>query len=124
MNRDRLFLADIVKACDRVAEYIIEGREPFMDDTRTQDAVMRNIEIIGEASKQLSSEVKSEADQPWKRIAGMRDKLIHHYFGVQLDRVWATASSILPPFREEMARLLAEVEREQSPESTALPERL
>ena len=110
MNRDVLYLWDIVKCCDRVAEYIQEGREAFMADTRTQDAVIRNIEIIGEASKQLSVEVKTSVDQPWRQIGGMRDKLIHQYFGVQLDRVWQTASTILPPFRASMAKLLGELE--------------
>ena len=108
MNRDALFLADIVKACDRVAEYIVEGEVAFMADARTQDAVIRNIEIIGEASKQLTAELKAKApEEPWRQIGGMRDKLIHQYFGVNLERVWRTASTILPPFREKIVSLIA-----------------
>ena len=111
MSRDRLFLMDMQKACDKVALYIVEGREAFMEDERTQDAVIRNIEIIGEASKQLSAETKANApDEPWRRIGGMRDKLIHQYFGVKLDRVWETASTILPPFRETVTKLLASLD--------------
>lgn len=99
------------RACDKVAHYIADGREAFMVDERTQDAVIRNIEIIGEASKQLSPEIKAKApEEPWRRIGGMRDKLIHQYFGVKLDRVWETALTVLPPFRETVTRLLASLE--------------
>lgn len=112
MNRDLLFLTDMIKACDKVAVYIQDGKEAFLSDERTQDAVIRNIEIIGEASKQLSSEVKERAPQePWKQIGGMRDKLIHHYFGVDLEVVWATAATILPPFRQTVATLLEDLRR-------------
>jgi hypothetical protein len=112
LNRDALLLADMIKACDKVAVYIQEGKEAFLSDERTQDAVIRNIEIIGEASKQLSAEAKGRAPQePWKRIGGMRDKLIHHYFGVDLEVVWATAATILPPFRETAASLLTDLRR-------------
>ncbi|RYG32764.1 DUF86 domain-containing protein [bacterium] len=100
MNRDLLFLNDMVKACDKVAAYISDGHDSFIADEKTQDAVIRNIEVIGEASKQLSKELKeSMPDEPWRQIGGMRDKLIHHYFGVNIERVWQTASEVLPPFR-------------------------
>jgi uncharacterized protein with HEPN domain len=76
-----------------------------------QDAVIRNLEIIGEASKNLTEQVKARAgDQPWRKIKGMRDKLIHHYFGVKLDQVWRTASEVLPPFRTAIAELLRALE--------------
>ena len=112
MNRDLLYLTDMLHACDKVARFIAGGREAFMQDDRTQDAVIRNIEIIGEASKALSSETKNRApEEPWVEIRRMRDKMAHHYFGVILERVWYTASITLPTFRTTVARLLAEVER-------------
>lgn len=68
-----------------------------MSDTKTQDAIVRNLEIIGEASKNLSSELKTaHASVPWKQIAGMRDKLIHEYFGVNLALVWESAERDIP----------------------------
>ena len=106
MNRDALFLADIVKACDKIAIFITGGQEAFLENTMIQDAVIRNLEIIGEASKNLSPEIRAQAsDQPWRQITGMRDKLIHHYFGVKLDLVWKTASEVLPPFRAVVVTL-------------------
>ncbi len=109
MNRDHLFLADIVKACDKIANYIAEGKDIFFASEMMQDAVIRNLEIIGEASKNLSPEIRGKAsDQPWRQITGMRDKLIHQYFGVNLDRVWETAYAIVPPFRLVVVALLKE----------------
>ncbi len=111
MNRDALFLADILKACDKITAFISSGHGAFLADEMIQDAVIRNLEIIGEASKNLTEEVKARAaDQPWRKITGMRDKLIHLYFGVKLDQVWKTASEVVPPFRSEVAELLRALE--------------
>jgi uncharacterized protein with HEPN domain len=71
--------------------------EAFLGDTKTQDAVIRNLEIIGEATKNLSAELRAKyLDLPWKGMAGVRDKLIHHYFGVNLDIVWQIVANELP----------------------------
>lgn len=80
--------------------------EAFLADTKTQDAVIRNIEIIGEASKNLSENLRAKrADIPWKGMTGIRDKLIHHYFGVNLDIVWQVAASDLPSLIEPLAKI-------------------
>jgi len=71
--------------------------EDFLDDRKTQDAVIRNIEIIGEATKNLSNDLQdSYSEIPWRDMAGMRDKLIHHYFGVDNRLVWSAAHKELP----------------------------
>jgi uncharacterized protein with HEPN domain len=63
--------------------------ESFVKDLKTQDAIIRNLEILGEATKQLSDEFRAaHAEIPWKSMAAARDRLIHHYFGVNLDIVW------------------------------------
>ena len=64
--------------------------DQFLTDIKTQDAIIRNLEIIGEATKNLSVQLRDKyPDIPWKGMAGIRDKLIHHYFGVNLDIVWS-----------------------------------
>ena len=106
MRRERHFLADIVQSCDLVAKYIDSGQASFMEDVQIQDAVIRRLEIIGEATKSLTERTKRRAPgEPWKQIAGMRDKLIHAYFGVDLEVVWQTVSEELPAFRETVQSL-------------------
>ena len=76
-------------------------------DERTQDAVLRNIEIIGEAVRGVAEETRdAHAEVPWKEMAGMRNRVIHHYFRVDIDVVWDIISQDLPPLREKIASLL------------------
>jgi uncharacterized protein with HEPN domain len=76
-----------------------------MEDIKAQDAVVRNLEIIGEATKNLSVNIrKSHPKVPWKDLMGMRDKMIHHYFGINYEIVWTIA-------KEELAGLLPQIER-------------
>jgi len=97
-RRDQDFLGDIQEAMRRIASYT-EGMtyEQFMEDNKTQDAVIRNLEVIGEATKNLSSRLRRAHPQiPWKDLAGMRDKMIHHYFGINYEIVWTVAKEELP----------------------------
>ena len=81
MKDDRIYLGHIRDAIDDIEECTSVGRDVFMTDRMGQDAVIRKIEIIGEAAKQLSSDTKDRRSEiPWKPMAGMRDRLIHHYF--------------------------------------------
>ena len=87
---DKDFLYDIQEAVRRIKIYTHKMTyDEFIADTRTQDAVIRNIEIIGEATKKLSVELRTQySDVPWKEMAGARDRLIHNYFGVDIEVVW------------------------------------
>lgn len=99
------WLDDILEAMQRIALYI-DGLDysRFLDDTKTQDAVIRNLEIIGEASKNLFPQFRLATPEiPWKNLAGMRDRLIHRYFGVNLDIVWQAASVELPGLAKALA---------------------
>lgn len=107
MKDDRAFLGHILDCTDRVLEYTREGKEQFFSDRRTQDAVIRNLEIIGEAAKRLSGPFcEDHSEVPWRQIAGMRDVLIHNYFGVKMDTVWAVVETHLPRLRSVVAAAL------------------
>jgi len=97
-------IQDMLEAAQRAVDYCsgIDYRI-FVSDYKTQDAVIRNIEILGEASKLLPMDFREKnAIVPWNNIAGMRDKLIHHYFGVNIDIVWDVVQSDLPTLIESL----------------------
>jgi uncharacterized protein with HEPN domain len=114
--KEQAFLRDIGEAVRRIQAYTKELEyEGFLADTKTQDAVMRNLEIIGEATKQLSESVRQQAPHiPWRNIARMRDKLIHHYFGVNLDIVWQVIQDDLAELLAAIQSILASTERTDS----------
>lgn len=98
MPRDRDALFDVLQACRLVMEF--KGRldqDAFLHDAKTQSAVLHQLLVIGEAVKRLSDAFRFEHPQiPWKRIAGMRDLVIHHYDHVDLEEVWKTISVDVP----------------------------
>ncbi len=107
MTDDRAYLQHICDAIDRIRDYVAAGEQAFLSDSKTQDAVIRNLEIIGEAVKSLSVDLKNaNADIPWKRIAGMRNQLIHGYFGVSIDLVWGVVANEIPALRSRVEQLL------------------
>jgi len=107
---DTAYLRHVLDAILRVESYLQgQDEDAFLADSRTQDAVVRQLEIIGEATKKVSTGLRSRSpDTPWQDIAGMRDKLIHDYFSVDLHRVWNTATQDLPPLKASVVRLLEE----------------
>ena len=102
------YLADTKEAILRINAYTKDLTfEQFLEDKKTQDAVVRNLEIIGEAAKNISEESKSRFPQiPWKDLAGVRDKLIHHYFGVNFDIVWNIVKQELPDVLSQLEEIL------------------
>jgi uncharacterized protein with HEPN domain len=107
VNDDLVYLAHVRDAIQRIEAFTSEGRDKFLAEPMIQDAVIRNLEVIGEAVKGLSEKLRSaNSDVPWKQIAGMRDVLIHHYFGVKLETVWQVVVEHLPPLRDRVQQLL------------------
>ena len=106
MKDERVYLLHAIEAIDSVLAYTADGRDAFFGDAKTQDAVIRNIEILGQAVKGVSDETRAlEPSVPWRQIAGMRDKLIHEYFGVDLLLVWDVVERELPVLRPQLEQL-------------------
>jgi uncharacterized protein with HEPN domain len=109
-ERDRLYLGHIQAAITDIESFVVDGRDSFMADRRTQSAVIRQLEIIGEAVKHLSAELTARENAvPWRQIAGTRDRLIHAYFRVDLDAVWAMLEQDLPALRCDVLRILVSI---------------
>lgn len=108
-DRDALFLQHILAAVADIEEFSVAGRAEFLQDRKTQSAVIRQIEVVGEAVKNLSAELTGAAPGvPWRAIAGSRDRLIHAYFKVDLEMVWAMVEHDLPWLRAQVQQLLAQ----------------
>ncbi|OAA24445.1 DUF86 domain-containing protein [Kosmotoga sp. DU53] len=104
-------IEDIIEAINRIMIYIDNlTYNEFLDDLKTQDAVVRNIEIIGEAAKMIPLHIRQKYSRiPWKEIAGTRDKLIHDYFGVNFDIVWAIIKNDLPELRKQIESIKSDM---------------
>jgi uncharacterized protein with HEPN domain len=106
---DRVYLQHIRDALEDIAGYANAGRDAFFAERMRQDATVRKLQVIGQAVKSLSENAKSRQPHiPRKQIAGLRDKVIHDYFGVNLDIVWAVVEKDLPALRRAVDDLLSE----------------
>lgn len=105
---DQVYLEHVLESFSRILDYMDNVNfDAFLNDEEKQDAVIRKIEVAGEAVKRLSPAFKeSNPDIPWRAIAGMRDKLIHDYFNVDLETVWETAMKDVPELLTKLSSLL------------------
>ena len=107
-HEDRVYIEHMRDAIDRIEQYVKGVDEHrFKKELLIQDGVIRQLEIIGEAVKRLSASYRSaHSDIPWQDIARMRDKLIHDYFGVDVEKVWLTVQQDIPPLKAEIISTL------------------
>jgi uncharacterized protein with HEPN domain len=113
-HRDiRDYLQDIQEAINDIENFTQNlTYEQFTKDRKTLNAVVRSLEIIGEASKQLPDTLKAEySELPWKEITGMRDKLIHAYFGMDTETIWQTVKQNIPPLKQTIKKMIKDQEK-------------
>jgi uncharacterized protein with HEPN domain len=107
-----MYLADMLEAVDRVCDYTSKlTYSSFSENEMVVDAVLRNLEVLGEAARHVPQEIRNKhAGIPWTSLVGLRNIVIHHYHGVDLENIWQIARKDLPPLRKFIKRALAELE--------------
>lgn len=107
-----VYLNDVLESIKQIEEYTRGITEDdFFGDLKTQDSVMRRLEIIGEAVKNMPADFKeSHPDIPWKKIGGMRNALIHEYAGVKIDRVWKVVEHDLSELKVKIEKIISEIQ--------------
>lgn len=107
----RVFLMHILNSISRIQSYLdtVEGEDEFYKNFLVQDAIIRNLQIIGEATKKLTPDFRIKYPSiEWRKIAGMRDKLVHDYFGIDLLSVWKVCRDILPQLELDLKQILTQ----------------
>jgi uncharacterized protein with HEPN domain len=108
---DRSFLEDMLARIELVEEFTAEGAQAFMASRMMQEAVIRSLEIIGEASRNMSETLRNaHSEVPWRQIAAFRNFVIHVYWSIKLERIWQIVEDDLPPLKAQLKAILLETE--------------
>lgn len=107
MKEDKLYLIHISECIVRIEQYTAEGRARFLADTKTQDAVLRNLQTLAESTQRLSDDLKvAHGDVNWRGIAGLRNVLVHDYLGINVARAWEIVEHYLPDLKRKIETIL------------------
>lgn len=107
MRDDRERLLDIQESIDNINKYAVRGRESFEEDELIQNWVIRQLQILGEAATKISDDFQSKhPDMPWHKIIGMRNILVHDYFGIDVNIVWSIVEKDMPVLERQIKKLL------------------
>ena len=107
MKEHQVYLQHIIDAIQKIESYVSVGKDVFLSTSHWQDATIRQLEIIGEATKQLPEDFRSKYPNiPWKRIAGLRDVLIHNYLGTDMTTVWEITQKNIPELKKQIQTIL------------------
>lgn len=110
MRDDKSRLCDINEAIEKIEKYVSIGYQAFAEDERTQVWIIHHLQVIGEASNHLSDELTEQnPDIPWADIVGLRNILVHQYFGIDLRQVWETAELDMPILKAKVRKILQEI---------------
>ncbi|MFB3766648.1 MAG: DUF86 domain-containing protein [Methanotrichaceae archaeon] len=110
MRDDRLWLLDMLEAIEKIEKYATKGKQAFYEEELIQVWTIYYIQVIGEAANQLSTSIRqSQREIPWSNVTAMRNVLVHHYFGLDLDEIWDTVCIDLPILKAKIQEILAEI---------------
>jgi uncharacterized protein with HEPN domain len=113
MRDDQRRLLDIAEAIERIEKYASKGREAFEGDELIQNWIVHHLQVIGEAARAISSELKDEHNEmPWQHIEGMRNILVHRYFEVDTELVWSVVEDDMPVLKQQVELILKYLEEE------------
>ena len=107
MKDDTLYLIHMTECVGRIEQFVIDGKEAFLRDLKTQDAVIRNLQVLAESSQRLSETLKAaHQDVDWRGLAGFRNILVHDYLGINPQRVWEIIEEDLPTLKRQITAVL------------------
>jgi uncharacterized protein with HEPN domain len=117
---DRLYVIHIGECLARIAQYVAGGREAFMHSTLIQDAVLRNLQTIGQSVSRLSEALRAAHPEiDWRSIIGLRNVLVHDYLGINLERIWNIIERDVPELQRTVEAILREPDRTEPDQATA-----
>jgi uncharacterized protein with HEPN domain len=110
MKDDRLYLVHILDCIDHILQFSSDGKNSFLADRKTQDAVLRNLHTLSESIQKISTDTKLKYPQvPWREIIAFRNVVVHDYLGIELERVWDIVERDLPPLKMQISVICDEL---------------